>query len=127
MQMLEAPAMFDPIQAEPVEQLWMSRRCAQFAKVTWSRDDRFAKVMHPDPIDKGSYEQRIGWVALGQPLGECQSPTAGGNHRIIRRNVLRGTFGNQHRELTWGDLARRLVVVPSMEQLGDRQMSCRFG
>src|SRR5260221_12145421 len=65
---LQAPAVLDEADGQPVEQLGMSRPRALRAEVIGSRDNTSSKMILPNAIDDHARRQRI--VRPGQPARE---------------------------------------------------------
>ena len=77
-------------------------------------------MMHPNAVDHGSNEQRVGRIGLGQPLGKSQSSTARREARIIVVKMSVGSLIDQNAQFPWRDFAGRLIQIPSMKELGHR-------
>ena len=120
MQVLETPAVLDPIQGEPIEQLWVGWRTSEFSKVAGRCHDRFAEMMHPNAVDHGSNKQRVGRIGWGQPLGKSQSSAARREARIIVVKMFVGSLIDQNAQFPWRDFTGRLIQIPSMQELGHR-------
>ena len=57
---------------QPIEQLWVSWRIGEEAKVVRGPDNRLPEVMLPDPIDQDAIRQRV--TRIGYPTGQLKSP-----------------------------------------------------
>ena len=92
MQPFDAPAIFNEIDCEPVEQLRMRRRTPRVSEVTERFHDPASEVMMPDTIDEDPRRERM--VGLSQPAGERQPASA-----RLALSVRRNGFGRRRDRL----------------------------
>src|SRR5262245_54229496 len=88
MHRLDAPAAFDKVASEVIEQFGMAWSRARLTQIIWSGDDSGAKVVLPDAIDHDAGEEGI--FRRSDPAGEGGAATgadaagrAGGNFVLI--------------------------------------------
>ena len=86
MHRLDAPAAFDKLDREPIQQLGVSRTRAIATEVIWRLDDATAEVMTPNAINHHASREWI--IGVGNPLRERQSPPTRSRRRAAGAESL---------------------------------------
>ena len=84
MDVLQAPAVFDKLDRQPIEQLRMRRPLALHAKIVRRGHDPAAEVMLPESVDDHASGQRM--IGPREPIGELRSAAG---RRLAAMNAAR--------------------------------------
>ena len=117
---LEAPAGLHEPAGEVIEQFGMGRAFAQCAEVARGIDDATSEMVHPDAVHEGASDE--GMAARGEPLGIGETPSGGGEGRVVGGDLRSGEDG----EFAGGDGLPKLAVVPAVMDLTDGLGVLRF-
>ena len=113
---LDAPALFDELGRQPVDQLRMDRAPAVLAHVAGCLHQPFSEVVLPDPVHHDARRQRI--LRARQPTGQLLAPAPAPAFQIHRLGV---PAGRHHKPGLHHFLLERGVA--SLEQEGGRRIA----